>query len=152
MRVVNSKITSQLVINIRPHTKFTDEVKYHLDMLPRTCFLPKRLLYFVSGFRNILGEKLLKEGASTGLQTFKKPEGDPVITTFPKVIDCPDIIEILSVIWNEDFVDQMARGENMNIELIMMMTKTFIRKLYPVIYSEEFYFRESQCTASAAGD
>ena len=67
MRVVNSKISSQLTLNIRPHTKFTDDVKYHMDMLPRTCFLPKRLLYFMSGFRNYLGEKLLKEGAASGL-------------------------------------------------------------------------------------
>lgn len=59
MRVVNSKISSQLTINIRPHVKFTDDVRYHMDMLPRTCFVSKRLLYFVSGYRNYLGEKLI---------------------------------------------------------------------------------------------
>jgi hypothetical protein len=105
MRVVNSKISSQLTVSIRPHTKFTDDVRFHMDMLPRLCFLSKRLLYFVSGFRNHLGEKLLREASVSGLQTFKKPEGDPIITTFPKIMDCPDIIELLALIWNEDFVD-----------------------------------------------
>lgn len=74
------------------------------------------------------------------------------MTTFPKILDCPDIVELLAQIWNEDFVDQMSRGENMNIELIIVTTKQFIRKLYPVIYADEFQFKDSQCTMSAAGD
>ena len=54
------------------------------------------------------------------------------------MIDCPDVIELMTTIWCEDFVDQMARGENMNMELIMVMVKSFIRKLYPVLYADEF--------------
>jgi hypothetical protein len=46
----------------------------------------------------------------------------------------------------------MSRGENLNVELITITAKQFIRKLYPVIYAEEFAYRESACTASAAGD
>jgi hypothetical protein len=59
MKVVNNKISSQLTLEIRPHSKFSDETKFHMDLLPSTYFVPKRLLYFVSGFRNYLGEKLL---------------------------------------------------------------------------------------------
>ena len=34
----------------------------------------------------------------------------------------------------------------------MLKTKDFIRKLYPVVYAEEFQYRQSAPTASAAGD
>lgn len=40
----------------------------------------------------------------------------------------------------------------MNIEFIMLKTKEFIQKLYPVIYADEFKFKESDYTMSAAGD
>jgi hypothetical protein len=40
----------------------------------------------------------------------------------------------------------------MNVEHIVMKTKDFLRKLYPVVYADEFKFKESAHTASAAGD
>lgn len=40
----------------------------------------------------------------------------------------------------------------MNIEFLILKTKEFAKKVYPVIYSDEFHFRESQSTSSAAGD
>lgn len=74
MKVVNPKITSQLTVQVRPLNKFTDETRFHMEFLPSLCFLQKRLLYFVSGFRNYLGEKLLQEqsgGGANTLLTFK---------------------------------------------------------------------------------
>jgi hypothetical protein len=38
-KVVTSKITSQLIVEVRPHTKFSEETKFHLDLLPSICFL-----------------------------------------------------------------------------------------------------------------
>ena len=40
----------------------------------------------------------------------------------------------------------------MNIEYIILKTKEVIRKLYPVLYAEEFQFKESSSTSSAVGD
>lgn len=95
-KVVNSKITSQIVIQLRPHTKFSDETKFHMDLLPSICFVQKSLLYLVSGFRNYLGEKILKDASSgSTLLTFRQPEGDSIITTFAKVFDNPDFTEII---------------------------------------------------------
>ena len=34
----------------------------------------------------------------------------------------------------------------------MLKTKDFIQKLYPVLYADEFKFKESQTTYSAVGD
>jgi hypothetical protein len=82
MGLVSNKIDSQLTVAIRPFSKFSDDNKFHMDMLPTVCLLPKRLLFLVSGFRNYLGEKLLSKQSGGGLVTFKKPEGDPVVTTF----------------------------------------------------------------------
>ena len=36
--------------------------------------------------------------------------------------------------------------------MIMLKSKEFVQRLYPVIYAEEFKFRESDYTFSAAGD
>lgn len=59
LNLVQPKIQSQLTVQIRPMTKFADDIRFHMDMLPTVCFVPERLLYFVSGFRNYLGDKLL---------------------------------------------------------------------------------------------
>ena len=39
MKVMQSKIQSQLTVSIRPHSKFTEETKMHLDLMPSTCFI-----------------------------------------------------------------------------------------------------------------
>jgi len=110
----------------------------------------------VSGFRNYLGEKFLKDGGPNGgsssLLTFKKPEGDAIITSFAKILDCPDIVEILAPIWAEDVLNTLNSKQKVNIEYIILKTKEVIRKLYPVLYAEEFQFKESSSTSSAAGD
>ena len=90
--ITNKTVNSLLNVSIRPFTKFTEETRFHLDLLPSTCLIQKRLLYFVSGFRNYPGEKLLRETQSG---TFRQPEGDVTISTFPKILDCPDVCEVL---------------------------------------------------------
>ena len=42
--------------------------------------------------------------------------------------------------------------QKLNVEFILGKSKEFIQKLYPVVYSEEFKFRQSDYTMSAAGD
>jgi hypothetical protein len=59
--IFNSKIESQLIIEVRSGNRLDDDVKHHMSLLPQTCFLPRHLLFFVSGFRNILGARLLRQ-------------------------------------------------------------------------------------------
>lgn len=112
--------------------------------------MPKKLLFFVSGFRNYLGEKLLRQSImgsnAPSLVTFKKPEGDPLITTFAKALDNPDICELLTNIWAEDVWNQLTAKQKMNVEHIVLKTCEYLRKLYPVIYSEGFQMKESTTT------
>ena len=84
--------------------------------------------------------------------TFKKPEGDSIVTTFAKVLDCPDICEVVSQIWSEDVWAPMNSKQRQNIENLILKTKEFLRRLYPVLYAERFNFKESNTTASASGD
>ena len=39
MKVVNSKITSQLTVQVRPLAKFNDEARLHIEFLPKVCFV-----------------------------------------------------------------------------------------------------------------
>ena len=55
-------------------------------------------------------------------------------------------------IWSEDVWSQLNAKQKTNIEMIMIKTKDFIQRIYPVIYAEEFKFKESDYTFSAAGD
>jgi hypothetical protein len=103
----------------------------------------------VSGFRNYVGEKLLKESS---MGTFKHPEGDVIISTFPKIINNPDICESLIKIWSEDFWSTVKGKQKLNIEFVMAKTKEYIQRLYPVLYSDEFQYHESNPVQSAAGD
>mmetsp|Transcript_22870 Transcript_22870/g.22134 ORF Transcript_22870/g.22134 Transcript_22870/m.22134 type:complete len:327 (+) Transcript_22870:1169-2149(+) len=149
MKVVNSRVNSQLQVTIRPHTKFTEETKFHLEMLPSTCLVQKRLLYFVSGFRNYVGEKLLRESA---MGAFKHPEGDVIISTFPKVMNHPDFCEAMIKIFSEDFYVNLNNKQKLNVEYITNRTKEYIQRLYPVLYCEEFKYQESNPVESASGD
>ena len=139
-------------MQIRPLSKFTDDVKFHLDMLPTVCLLPERLLFFVSGFRNYLAEQLLSKSAVGGITSFKKPEGDPLVTTFKRVFDSPDIMEVFVPIWAEDVLSQLTSRQKMNVAHMIFKTKEMLRKLYPVTYADNFAYSESTCTSSASGD
>lgn len=61
-----------------------------MQFLPSTCLIQKKLLLFVSGYRNYAGQTLLKDSA---LGNFKQPGGNIVLSCFPKIIDNIDILE-----------------------------------------------------------
>ena len=87
-----------------------------------------------------------------GIVSFKKPEGDPVITTFKRIFDAPDILETFVPIWVEDVINQLTSRQKMNVEHIIFKTKEALRKLYPVTYADTYSFSEATSTSSAAGD
>lgn len=66
-----------------------NDIKYHMMMMPSTCLVHRSLLHFASAFMNYKARKLLSEQEGG---VFKKPSGDAVISCFPTVIDCPDIV------------------------------------------------------------
>ena len=65
------------------------------------------------------------------------------------MIDCPDISEQFVRIWSEDFTPNL---DKMNIEHVIQKTRECLRKIYPVLYAEEFGFNLHSITESAIGD
>ena len=61
--------------------------------MPSTCFIQKKLLFLASGFRNYAAEKIL---SSSNVGILKKPSGNLVMSVFPKILDCPEIVELVA--------------------------------------------------------
>ena len=144
---ISGGVAKRLTVSVKPLTSLPSEVKLHLELMPSTCLVHHTLLTFVSGFMNYKAEKLLKETKASG---FRKPSGDVVISCFPKIYDCPDIVEELGVIWYEDALPKIS-SDMMNINFIKSRTREFISRIYPVLYSEEFKNLDQGSTKSAAG-
>ena len=145
----NSNIKSTLIVTILPMTKIDDATRSHMEFLPSTCVVHKKLVSFVSGYRNYAAELLIR---STTGGTMKKPIGDVVMSTFPKIMDCPDVVEILALCWTEDFVEKRSAVEKRSIELAVTKIKDYIQRLYPIFYAEDFGYQLSNITESACGD
>ena len=98
---------------------------------------------------NYKAEKLLKEMTAGA---FRKPGGDVVISSFPKIYDNPDIVEELSKIWVEYAMPEIKKSGELNCDFIMEKTVSFCQKLYPILFSEEFMSIEhTGTTKSGAG-
>ena len=85
-------------MRIDPYAKLAEDKRFHMDLMPGTCLLHAELLHFISAFMNYKGKMFLKEqdvesGRILGSMALKKPPGDIIISTFPKLLDNPDICE-----------------------------------------------------------
>ena len=58
VKLFNNNIKSTLIVSFKPLASLEVETKLHLDMLPSTCLIQKKLLYFVSGYRNYAADLL----------------------------------------------------------------------------------------------
>ena len=120
-----------------------------MQFLPSTCLIQKKLLLFVSGYRNYAGKTLLKEST---LGNFKQPGGSVVLSCFPKLVDNIDILEILIAVWSEDVVAGMTAAQKKNFTQLNFKVKEIIMKIYPVLFADEFNMMESNVLESAIFD
>ena len=139
---------STLFVSFKPSQYLEAETKYHLELLPSTCFVQKKLLNFVSGYRNFAAEQLLP---SLATDSQKKPVGNIVMSSFPKILDSPDIVEVLAQIWWEDHMAPLNVAQKKSVELAMKKMEQVVNRIYPVLYSDEFEYRESEATHSMCG-
>jgi hypothetical protein len=84
---------SSLTINLTSGKQFSDSTSILMSLMPSTCVVNKGLLPFVVGFRNYAADLLIRQGYQ------QEPAGDIVISCFPKIMDCPDIVEQLAEIY-----------------------------------------------------
>lgn len=135
-------------MSFKPSQYLEAETKYHLELLPSTCFVQKKLLNFVSGYRNYAAEQLLP---SLATDSQKKPLGNIVMSSFPKILDSPDIVEVLAQFWWEDHMAPLNVAQKKSVELAMKKMEQVVNRIYPVLYSDEFEYRESEATQSMCG-
>jgi hypothetical protein len=62
--------------------------------------------------------------------------GDIVISCFPKIMDCPDIVEELAEIYQQDYWEHTNVNQKNQITYIGNYSAEIIEKLYPVLYAE----------------
>lgn len=147
--MTGGSVASQLEVKVEPYAKMKAEDKFHMDMLPSTCLLPKSLLCFASGFMNYKAQVLLKE-ASSG--AFRQPPGDAVLASFPQILDCSDILEDFTVAWTEDYQPQIDKSKR-SIDTLVAKTKDAVTRIYPLLHSEAFgTSHETASLGSAVGD
>ena len=147
-KVLGNGVEKRLEVEVRPYSKQPTEIRAHMDMMPSTCLVHKALLYFASGFMNYKAERLLREAGSGA---FRQPPGDVVISSFPRIYDCPDIVEELVQIWTED-IQPLIDKQKLHIDSIVTRTKEVVSRLYPVLYSEAFKGLEHASTLSSVAD
>ena len=120
-----------------------------MQFLPSTCLIQKKLLLFVSGYRNYAGKTLLKEST---LGNFKQPGGSVVLSCFPKLVDNIDILEILIAVWSEDVIAPMSLAQKKNFTQLNFKVKEIIMKIYPVLFADEFDMTEKNVLESKCFD
>ena len=99
-------------MSFKPEANLELETKFHMQFLPSTCMIQKKLLLFISGYRNYAGQSLLKDNT---LGHFKKPGGSVALSCFPKIIDNIDILEQLVICWQEDVIAGMTPANKKSI-------------------------------------
>jgi Ca2+-binding EF-hand superfamily protein len=124
---------SGLTVRVEPYTRLADEQKFHMDLMPGTCLLHAELLQFCSAFMNYKGKHCLS--TEYGSMAFKKPPGDVIISTFPMLLDNPDICEFMALCWKEDVAPKLSGYNSKNIRQMVDEMKDFVTRLYPVLYS-----------------
>lgn len=110
---------SHIMITVKQEKALEPDIKVHMALLPSTCLVHKRLIHFVSGFRNYAAKILLKE---MNLGEFKQPDGNVSISCFPFVMDNFDILDIFLTCWNEEVMNQKGMKteiERQNIDSLM---------------------------------
>ena len=106
LKAFGGKIKNQITVNFKPHTSLEPDTKLHMQFLPSTCLVQKKMLLFVSAYRNYAGKQLLKQGNLGG--QFKQPGGSVVLSCFPKIIDNIDILETVLHVWQTEHVAALS--------------------------------------------
>lgn len=83
------------------------------------------------------------------LGNFKQPGGSVTLSTFPKLIDNIDILEVLTAVWNEDVLATMTAVQKKNFDTIIQKMNEVVHKIYPVLFADEFDMSQANYMSSA---
>lgn len=74
------------------------------------------------------------------------------MSTFPKVLDSPDILEIFTMLWHDDVMSKMKPADKQSISLLQDKSTEMLQKVYPVLFSDAFGWTPQNATQSVRGD
>lgn len=95
------KTNSKLRLSWQKHTNLPADVKDHIGFMPSVCFINRKMMHLVSGYRNYAAEKLLP--LQIGGSSLRKPTGDLMMSCFNKMLDCVDILEVVASCYERDY-------------------------------------------------
>jgi hypothetical protein len=143
-------IIQRLKVKLRYFESFSEEGKFNICMLPSTCIINKKMIHFLSGYRNYLAKKLCKE--LTDNAGFSLPTGNHVIKTFPFIVDNPDVCEKFLLEWHQNVSKKIPKTSKKNLDILTTKAEAYISRIYLVRYSDSFGVEEGKEFESAAGD
>lgn len=82
----------------------------------------------------------------------KKPDGDVILSTFPKILDSPDVLETVAQVWYEDVTTGMIPANKKNLTFTIDKMKDYVTRLFPIFSAVNFDYRPSTATQSACGN
>jgi len=145
----NTKEASFLKVTFRTAEALEQDTRDHLECLPSTCFIQKKMLHLMSGYRNYAAEQLLPMQSQGNM---KKPPNNIMMSCFNKIIDCLDILEVVAQVWQEDYFAPMGAATKRSIVEMMRLAEDFATRIYPVIFSDSFGYSANRRTETMAGD
>lgn len=148
-KISRGNIIPRLKIKLRYLSSFSDEGKFNISMLPKTCVINKKLLHFYSGYRNYLAQKLCKE--TTDNAGFIMPSANHVISTFPFIVDNPDVCEKFLVEWHNNVSKKIPKSSKKNVNYLIDKVEIYISRMYLIKYSDKFGLVHGKEYESVAG-
>jgi len=73
------------------------------------------------------------------------------MSTFPKILDSPDMVEVFTQIWNDDVMKVLNSSQKESINMMCQKTTEYLHKVYPVLFSDEFGWTQQTATACMRG-
>ena len=100
-------------------------------------------------YRKIIGDYILNHQD----YSFKVIKNDPyIMNSFCKIADCPDAFRIMTELWNEIVIEGATSAERKSEEYLTNNFKTFVNRIYSVIFADQFKYDELDPTKVPVGD
>jgi hypothetical protein len=65
------------------------------------------------------------------------------MSCFPKILDSPDLLEMVAQIWHEDHFTTLNATQKKSVELMITKMQDIVTRIYPVLFSSGFDFSKA---------
>ena len=147
--IFTGEVKSILPIKIKPFKELNNNDKHIIDYLPVNCIVHRASMQLIYIYRKIIGDYILNHQD----YSFKVIKNDPyIMNSFCKIADCPDAFRIMTELWNEIVIEGATSAERKSEEYLTNNFKTFVNRIYSVIFADQFKYDELDPTKVPVGD